>query len=308
MRASSAAFAGAPPAGAADTDAGPVFGAILSPPGITLQVLGKGQGYDLGKQSAAALPRDEIAFADERGLTLYTYRKDTAGKSTCVALNLVRRAFVARDCGVDPVLLSADYSQIELRVLAHLSGDEALSEAFRRGEDIHDRTAERVFGTNSGLDPKELRRRAKIINYALLYGKTAFTLARDINVPKEAAQAFIDAYFAGFPRVRAYIDATLEEGRATGAVKTLFGRRRLVPNLTSSNFQIRAQAERETVEFDREATKYDLALLDTVDTPEATARREATSARSESSLAPSGGRGGPTRTPRSSSASFTLGV
>ena len=91
----------------------------------------------------------------------------------------IRAAFIA-----DPgyVLISADYSQIELRVLAHLSGDAALTEAFRSDIDIHDRTAERVFGVNSGLDPHELRRRAKIINYALLYGKTAFTLAKDIGV------------------------------------------------------------------------------------------------------------------------------
>src|SRR5712691_12054902 len=104
-----------------------------------------------------------------------------------------RSSFIA-----DPgqVLISADYSQIELRVLAHLAGETALMEAFRTGEDIHDRTALKVFGPDSGLDAYELRRRAKIINYALIYGKTAFTLAKDIDVSKEAAQAFIDAYFA----------------------------------------------------------------------------------------------------------------
>ena len=113
----------------------------------------------------------------------------------------IRAAFVAEPGNV---LISADYSQIELRVLAHLSGDAALVEAFTQGIDIHDRTAERVFGRNSGLDTHELRRRAKIINYALLYGKTAFTLAKDIGVPQGAAQEFIDAYFAGFPAVRAF--------------------------------------------------------------------------------------------------------
>ena len=168
---------------------------------------------------------------------------------------LIRGAFVA-DAG--NVLISADYSQIELRVLAHLSGDETLIEAFRSGVDIHDRTAARIFGEHSGLDPHELRRRAKIVNYALLYGKTAFTLARDINVSKEAAQAFIDAYFAGFPSVRAYIDRTVEEGRTSGVVKTLYGRRRLVPNLTSSNFQIRAQAEREAVNMPIQGTAADI--------------------------------------------------
>ena len=133
----------------------------------------------------------------------------------------IRRAFIAAS---GHVLISADYSQIELRVLAHMAGDETLIEAFRSGEDIHDRTALKVFGPSPDLDPHELRRRAKIVNYALLYGKTAFTLARDIGVTKEAAQEFIDAYFAGFPRVRKFIDDTLEGARHTGVVKTMFGR------------------------------------------------------------------------------------
>ncbi|MFL6279562.1 MAG: DNA polymerase I, partial [Vicinamibacterales bacterium] len=118
----------------------------------------------------------------------------------------IRRAFTA-DRG--HVLISADYSQIELRVLAHMSGDDALIDAFAKGEDIHDRTALKVFGTNSGLSEHELRRRAKIINYALLYGKTAFTLSKDIGVPQQAAQEFITAYFAGFPSVRRFIDDLL---------------------------------------------------------------------------------------------------
>ena len=153
----------------------------------------------------------------------------------------IRGAFIA-----DPghVLISADYSQIELRVLAHLSSDGALIDAFSRGEDIHDRTAAKVFGENSGLGEHELRRRAKIINYALLYGKTAFTLAKDIGVTQQAAQEFINAYFAGFPAVRAFIDNLLATARQTGVVKTMFDRRRLVPDLTSRNGQIRAAAER----------------------------------------------------------------
>ena len=148
----------------------------------------------------------------------------------------IRRAFIA-----EPgfVLVSADYSQIELRVLAHLSGDDTLIAAFERGDDIHDQTALKVFGADSPLSAHELRRRAKIINYALLYGKTAFTLAKDIGVPQAAAQQFIDAYFAGFPRVREFIDQTLEDARRTGVVKTMFGRRRLVPEVTSRNGQIR---------------------------------------------------------------------
>jgi DNA polymerase I len=167
----------------------------------------------------------------------------------------IRRAFVA-----DPgcVLISADYSQIELRVLAHLAEDETLIRAFQEGMDIHDQTALKVFGPDSRLDPHELRRRAKIVNYALLYGKTAFTLAKDIGVTPQAAQEFIDAYFAGFPRVRAYIDRTIAEGRTTGVVKTMYGRRRLMPDLTSPNVQIRAAAERAAVNLPIQGTAADI--------------------------------------------------
>ncbi len=180
----------------------------------------------------------------------------------------IRATFIAEP---GHVLISADYSQIELRVLAHLSGDEALGEAFRQGVDIHDRTAERVFGGPDGplgLDAHELRRRAKIINYALLYGKTAFTLAKDIGVPQQAAQEFIDAYFAGYPGVRAYIDRTLADARASGVVRTAMGRRRLVPELTSKNGQVRAAAERETVNMPIQGTAADVlkkAMIDVHD-------------------------------------------
>jgi DNA polymerase-1 len=174
----------------------------------------------------------------------------------------IRRAFIAAP---DHVLISADYSQIELRVLAHMAGEDALIEAFRSGEDIHERTALKLFGPDSGLDKHLLRSRSKMVNYAVLYGKTPFTLARDINVTQEAAQEFINAYFAGFPRVRAFIDRTLEEARETGVVRTMAGRRRLVPNLTSRNFQMRAQAEREAVNMPIQGSAADIlkkAMID----------------------------------------------
>ena len=174
----------------------------------------------------------------------------------------IRRAFVAEP---GALLVSADYSQIELRVLAHLSGDEALIEAFRRGDDIHDQTAARVFGSDSGLDPYELRRRAKIVNYALLYGKTAFTLARDIGVTQQAAQAFIDAYFEGFPAVRTYIDGVIAQARETGVVKTMLGRRRPVPELTSRNGQVRVAAERVAVNMPIQGTAADILKRAMVD-------------------------------------------
>jgi DNA polymerase-1 len=174
----------------------------------------------------------------------------------------IRRAFVAEP---GHVLISADYSQIELRVLAHLASEPALIDAFQNGEDIHARTAARVFGSDSGLDPHELRRRAKIVNFAILYGKTPFTLARDINVTMEAAKEFIDAYFEEFPKVRAFIESTLEHGRANGMVTTMLGRRRLMSDLNSRNGQIRSRAEREAVNMPIQGTAADIlkrAMID----------------------------------------------
>jgi DNA polymerase-1 len=167
----------------------------------------------------------------------------------------IREAFTAEPgC----LLISADYSQIELRVLAHLSTDDTLIAAFQRGDDIHTQTALKLFGTDSGLDPHELRRRAKIVNYALLYGKTAFTLAKDIGVNPQAAQEFIDAYFDGFPAVRQFIDNMVTTARQSGSVKTMFGRRRLVPELNSRNHQVRSAAERVTVNMPIQGSAADI--------------------------------------------------
>ena len=145
-------------------------------------------------------------------------------------------------------------------------GDESLIEAFTRGEDIHDRTALEVFGAASGLDRYELRRRAKIINYALLYGKTAFTLAKDIGVTQQAAQAFIDAYFAGFPGVRAlHRPGPRRRARDGRRSTTLWGRRRRVPEITSQNGQVRAAAERIAVNMPIQGTAADIlkrAMID----------------------------------------------
>ena len=175
----------------------------------------------------------------------------------------IRRAIVAEP---GHVLISADYSQIEFRVLAHLADDPVLVDAFREGADFHERTALKIFGTDSGRDPHDLRSTAKMVNYALLYGKTAFTLAKDIGVTPQVAQEFIDAYFAGFPKVRAFIDSTLEEARQSGVVKTLYGRRRLVPELTSRNVQIRQAAEREAVNMPIQGTAADILKLAMIDT------------------------------------------
>jgi DNA polymerase-1 len=174
----------------------------------------------------------------------------------------IRRAFIAEP---GYLLISADYSQIEFRVLAHLTNDPVLVEAFRQGADFHEQTALKIFGANSGRDAHDLRSTAKMVNYALLYGKTAFTLSKDIGVTQQVAQEFIDAYFAGFPSVRAFIDRTLEEARTTGVVKTMFGRRRLMPELTSRNGQIRSAAERQAVNLPIQGTAADIlkrAMID----------------------------------------------
>lgn len=174
----------------------------------------------------------------------------------------LRRAFVAEPGWK---LVSADYSQIELRVLAHLSKDEALIEAFRTGEDIHDRTARQVFGEASGLSESEKRRRAKIINFSIIYGKTAFTLGKEFGVPTREAQAFIDAYLDRYPRVRDLIDEIVRDARRTGKVRTLFGRQRYVPEIGSRNRNTRSAAERVAVNTPIQGTAADLikkAMID----------------------------------------------
>jgi DNA polymerase I len=174
----------------------------------------------------------------------------------------IREAFVAeRGC----LLLSADYSQIELRVLAHLSKDQTLIDTFRRGEDVHDRTAREVFGPLSILPADEQRRVSKMINYALLYGKTAFTLAKDIGVSKTQAAEFIEAYFARYPSVRQFIDDTIARARETGMVRTLLGRLRRLPDLRSPNFPIRMEAERQAMNTPVQGSAADLikkAMID----------------------------------------------
>jgi DNA polymerase-1 len=174
----------------------------------------------------------------------------------------IRDAFVA-----DPgwLLLSADYSQIELRVLAHLSKDPTLIDTFRRGEDVHDRTSREVFGPLSPVPPEEQRRVSKMVNYALMYGKTAFTLAKDLAVPQKQAEAFIAAYFARFSQVRGFIDETIERARQTGNVRTLLGRLRRLPDLKSPNFQVRSEAERQAMNTPVQGSAADLikkAMID----------------------------------------------
>ena len=174
----------------------------------------------------------------------------------------IREAFVAER---GHLLLSADYSQIELRILAHLSKDATLIDTFRRGEDVHDRTSREVFGPLSPVAPDEQRRISKMVNYALLYGKSAFTLAKDIGVSKKEAETFIAAYFARYPSVRQFIDDTVARARETGMVRTLLGRLRRLPDLNARNFQVRMEAERQAMNTPVQGSAADLikkAMID----------------------------------------------
>ncbi len=156
----------------------------------------------------------------------------------------IRKAFVADDgC----VLVSADYSQIELRLMAHFSGDAALREAFAAGEDIHAATAARVNGVPLDEVTPEMRRRAKIVNFGILYGMSAFGLAKQLGVDRSEARAFIEAYFAQYPRVRAFMDETLAAAREQGFVETLLGHRVPLPDIASRNGMRRAYAERTAI-------------------------------------------------------------
>ncbi|MGH2547608.1 MAG: DNA polymerase, partial [Actinomycetota bacterium] len=155
-----------------------------------------------------------------------------------------RRAFVAAP-GYE--LLVADYNQIELRVIAHLAGDPGLIAAFESGQDIHATTAARVFGLELADVRPEQRARAKMVSYGLAYGMESYGLAQRLSVPVPEAQAILDAYFAAFPNVRDYMQATVAEARRRGYTETLMGRRRPIPELASPNFRVRQAGERQAM-------------------------------------------------------------
>jgi DNA polymerase-1 len=172
----------------------------------------------------------------------------------------IRKAFVAPSD--DRVLLAADYSQIELRLMAHLSGDEAMRAAFHEGQDIHDFTARRIFdvGPFGDVDPNQ-RRMAKAVNFGLLYGMSDFGLAQRLEIDRGTARQMSQAYFARFPGVRDYIDRCLEEARERGYVQTLLGRRRYMPDLRAKNYALRAAAEREATNAPLQGSAADLMKL-----------------------------------------------
>jgi len=170
----------------------------------------------------------------------------------------IRRAFVG-DRGRH--LLSADYSQIELRILAHYSRDEALVAAFRSGDDVHLRTAAEVFGVDVKGVTANMRRQAKTINFGIIYGMSAFGLARELGIPQATARAFIQRYFERYPGVRAYVEQTPLQARQQGFVTTMFQRRRFLPDLSSRNRSLRQFAERTAVNTPIQGSAADIIKL-----------------------------------------------
>jgi len=170
----------------------------------------------------------------------------------------IRRAFVAPP---GAVLVTADYSQIELRLLAHLSGDPAFVQAFEQGGDIHRQTAAIIFGVPQDQVTAEMRARAKTINFGTIYGQGSFALSRQLGITQDEAKEFIREYFARFAGVRAWLDRTVAEARQRGYVETLFGRRRYIPELKDRNFNIRAFGERTATNSPLQGSAADLIKI-----------------------------------------------
>ena len=182
----------------------------------------------------------------------------------------IRKAFVAEE---GYRLLAADYSQIELRVMAHLSEDPVLVEAFRQGEDIHERTAAEVLGESTDLSPRERRRYAKIINFGILYGVSAFGLAQNLEIGRVEAKRLIEEYFQRYQGVKRWSESTLAEAYETGYVRTLFGRIRQIPELKSKNWNLRSFGERTAINAPIQGTAADLIKKAMVSTHRSLSRR-----------------------------------
>ncbi len=171
----------------------------------------------------------------------------------------IRKAFVPS--APDGLILSADYSQIELRIMSHLSCDKHLISAFKQGVDIHAATAEKIFGVPHELVTAEQRRIAKTANFGIMYGISAFGLAQRLRISRKEAQKIIDDYFAGFPSILSFIEDTKAAARDTGYVETLFGRRRYIPDINSKNGTLRALAERNAVNAPIQGTSADIIKM-----------------------------------------------
>ena len=170
----------------------------------------------------------------------------------------LRRMFAA---GPGRVLVDADYSQIELRLLAHMSGDQAMQAAFLSGEDFHTVTAAHVFGVPTDQVTVSMRRAAKAVNFGIVYGISAFSLSQDLGVAVAEAKAYMDAYFARFPGVKAYMDGVVQKAREDGYVETMFHRRRALPEIKASNFNTRSFGERVALNMPIQGAAADIIKL-----------------------------------------------
>jgi DNA polymerase-1 len=215
-----------------------------------------------------ALP--QLADADSRVHTTFQSAAVATGRLSSINPNLqnipiktelgreIRAAFISAP---NTELLSADYSQIELRLLAHFSGDPLLTRAYQNDEDIHTLTASEVFGVPADKMDKETRNRAKAVNFGIVYGISPFGLATQLGIPQAEARAYIDRYFARYQGVREFIDKTLAETRRTGSVRTMFGRLRPIPDIESRNPNQRGFAERTAINTPLQGTAADLIKL-----------------------------------------------
>ncbi|OGY79121.1 MAG: DNA polymerase I [Candidatus Kerfeldbacteria bacterium RIFCSPHIGHO2_02_FULL_42_14] len=170
----------------------------------------------------------------------------------------IRKAFIAEN---GYKIISADYSQIELRIVAHLANDPVMLETFRRGEDIHTATAAALAGVDPKDVTKDMRRAAKSVNFGILYGMGPYGIARDARISREEATAFLESYFGLYKDVKQYLDCTIEEGRRLGYTETIFGRRRYLPELQSGIVQLRSAAERMATNMPVQGTEADIVKL-----------------------------------------------
>ncbi len=207
---------------------------------------------------------------DGRIHTVFTQTVTQTGRISSIEPNLqnipvrtalgreMRKAFKAED---GKCLIDADYSQIELRLMAHISGDKVLKESFITGEDVHARTASEIFGLPKELITDDMRRRAKAINFGIMYGIGDYTLSQDISVSRKQARKYIDDYLAAYPDVKRYIAETVEKAKQNGYVTTLFGRRRYVPEINASNKNLSAFGERVAMNTPIQGTAADLIKM-----------------------------------------------
>jgi DNA polymerase I len=171
----------------------------------------------------------------------------------------IRKAFIPRD--KDYVLLSADYSQIELRIVAAISGDENMCNAFKTGKDIHTATAAKVFNVEETEVTKEMRYKAKSVNFGIIYGQGAFGLAENLGIARAEAKEIIDNYKKEFPLIQKYMDDTINFAKETGYVETLMGRKRWLRDINSANFTVRGFAERNAINSPIQGTAADMIKL-----------------------------------------------